>query len=60
MTEGTEKASSHGTWLGLAALKAAPGFRAAQLAGAFAATILFRRLVPPLPKQAHDVVAHGR
>jgi len=34
----------------------APGFVAAQLAGAFAATFLFRWLVPSLPKQAPDVV----
>lgn len=34
----------------------APGFIAAQLAGAFAATFLFRWLVPSLPKQAADVV----
>ena len=46
----------------------APGFVAAQLIGAFAATFLFRWLVPSLPKQARDVivphtdkeVAHGR
>src|ERR1700733_8049489 len=46
----------------------APGFMAAQLAGAFAATFLFRWLVPSLPKQARDVVvphtekelSHGR
>ena len=46
----------------------APGFMAAQLAGAFAATFLFRWLVPSLPKQAGDVVvphtekelSHGR
>jgi glycerol uptake facilitator-like aquaporin len=46
----------------------APGFIAAQLAGAFAATLLFRWLVPSLPKQARDVVvphlekevSHGR
>jgi glycerol uptake facilitator-like aquaporin len=46
----------------------APGFVAAQLAGAFAATFLFRWFVPSLPKQAPDVlvphrqkeVAHGR
>ena len=45
----------------------APGFMAAQLAGAFAATFLFRWLVPSLPKQARDVVVphekdalHGR
>jgi len=46
----------------------APGFMAAQLAGAFAATFLFRWLVPSLPKQAQDVVvphsekelSHGR
>jgi glycerol uptake facilitator-like aquaporin len=46
----------------------APGFMAAQLAGAFAATFVFRWLVPPLPKQARDVIvppneeepAHGR
>jgi glycerol uptake facilitator-like aquaporin len=34
----------------------APGFMAAQLAGAFGATFLFRWLVPSLPKQALDVV----
>lgn len=45
----------------------APGFIVAQLAGAFIATLLFRWLVPSLPKQARDVivphdqeVAHGR
>jgi glycerol uptake facilitator-like aquaporin len=46
----------------------APGFMVAQLAGAFAATLLFRWLVPSLPKQARDVVvahaetelSHGR
>jgi glycerol uptake facilitator-like aquaporin len=47
----------------------APGFIAVQLAGAFAATWLFRWLVPSLPMQAQDVVvphpqaqevAHGR
>jgi glycerol uptake facilitator-like aquaporin len=46
----------------------APGFIAAQLAGAFAATFLFRWLVPSLPGQALDVViphaekelSHGR
>lgn len=45
----------------------APGFMVAQLAGAFAATFLFRWLVPSLPKQAREVivphdkeVAHGR
>lgn len=45
----------------------APGFMVAQLAGAFAATFLFRWLVPSLSKQARDVivphdkeVAHGR
>ena len=46
----------------------APGFMAAQFAGAFAATFLFRWLVPSLPKQARDVVvphtekelSHGR
>jgi len=38
----------------------APGFMAAQLAGAFAATFLFRWLVPSLPKQARDgVVPHA-
>jgi glycerol uptake facilitator-like aquaporin len=44
-----------------------PGFMAAQLAGAFAATCLFRWLAPSLPKQARDVVLphekealHGR
>jgi glycerol uptake facilitator-like aquaporin len=34
----------------------APGFRAAQLAGTFAATFLFRWLVPSSRKQARDVV----
>jgi len=34
----------------------APGFMAAQLAGAFAATFLFRWLVPSLPRQPPDVV----
>jgi glycerol uptake facilitator-like aquaporin len=46
----------------------APGFMVAQLAGAFAATCLFRWLVPSLPKQAPDIVvphngravSHGR
>jgi glycerol uptake facilitator-like aquaporin len=45
----------------------APGFILAQLLGAFAATWLFRWLVPSLPRQAPDVVvphaqevAHGR
>ena len=39
----------------------APGFIAAQLAGAFAATFLFRWLVPALPKEAPDVVfPHAR
>jgi glycerol uptake facilitator-like aquaporin len=45
----------------------APGFVVAQLAGAFAATFLFRWLVPSLPKQAQAVVVphdkevlHGR
>ena len=38
----------------------APGFVAAQLAGAFAATFLFKWLVPSLPKRAQDVVSHGR
>ena len=45
-----------------------PRFVAAQLIGAFAATFLFRWLVPSLPKQARDVivphrekeVSHGR
>lgn len=38
----------------------APGFIAAQLAGAFVATFLFRWLVPSLPKQSRDVVVpHG-
>jgi glycerol uptake facilitator-like aquaporin len=45
-----------------------PGFLAAQLAGAFAATLLFRWLAPSLAKQAPDVVgpfgeraaSHGR
>jgi glycerol uptake facilitator-like aquaporin len=34
----------------------APGFIVAQLAGAIAATLLFRWLVPSLPKDAADVV----
>ena len=34
----------------------APGFMVAQLAGAFAATFLFRWLAPTLPRQARDVV----
>jgi glycerol uptake facilitator-like aquaporin len=34
----------------------APGFIVAQLAGAFAATLLFRWLVPALPQSAPDVV----
>jgi glycerol uptake facilitator-like aquaporin len=34
----------------------APPFIAAQIAGAFAATILFRWLVPSLPAAAHDVI----
>lgn len=38
----------------------APGFMAAQLAGAFAATFLFRWLVPSLPKHAPDVVVTHR
>jgi glycerol uptake facilitator-like aquaporin len=39
----------------------APGFIVAQLAGAMAATLLFRWLVPSLPKAAADVVvAHPR
>ena len=45
----------------------APGFVVAQLAGAFAATFLFRWLVPSLPKQAQAIVVprekearHGR
>jgi glycerol uptake facilitator-like aquaporin len=39
----------------------APGFVAAQLAGALAATLLFRWLVPSLPKDASNVVvAHSR
>jgi glycerol uptake facilitator-like aquaporin len=38
----------------------APGFIAAQLAGAMAATLLFRWLVPSLPKDASNVVvAHA-
>jgi glycerol uptake facilitator-like aquaporin len=37
-----------------------PGFVLAQLAGAAAATILFRWLVPSLPREAKDVVLpHG-
>jgi glycerol uptake facilitator-like aquaporin len=39
----------------------APGFVAAQLAGAVAATLVFRWLVPSLPKQAPEIlVAHAR
>jgi glycerol uptake facilitator-like aquaporin len=39
----------------------APGFIVAQLAGAFAATLLFRWLVPSLPKDAASVVvAHSK
>lgn len=38
----------------------APGFMLAQLAGAFAATFLFRWLVPSLPKLAPDVVVPHR
>ena len=46
----------------------APGFMAAQLAGAFAATFLFQWLVPSLPEQTPDAavpgseteVSHGR
>ena len=39
----------------------APGFVVAQLAGAFAATFLFRWLVPSLPKQAQAIVdAHDK
>jgi hypothetical protein len=34
----------------------APGFIAAQLAGAIAATVLFRWLVPSLPKDASAIV----
>ena len=45
----------------------APGFIAAQLAGAIAATVVFRWLIPSLPKQAPEIlvthppkeVAHG-
>jgi glycerol uptake facilitator-like aquaporin len=38
----------------------APGFIAAQLVGALAATLLFRWLVPTLPKDAASVVvAHS-
>jgi hypothetical protein len=38
----------------------APGFIVAQLAGAAAATVLFRWLVPSLPKDAGAVVlSHG-
>jgi glycerol uptake facilitator-like aquaporin len=33
-----------------------PGFVVAQLPGAFAATLLFRWLVPSLPSEAKDVV----
>ena len=38
----------------------APGFIAAQLAGAFVATLLFRWLVPALPTEAKDVVVPRR
>jgi glycerol uptake facilitator-like aquaporin len=39
----------------------APGFIVAQLLGAFAATVLFRWLVPSLPSEAKDVVLpHAR
>jgi glycerol uptake facilitator-like aquaporin len=38
----------------------APGFIVAQLAGAMAATLLFRWLAPPLPKNASNVVAHAQ
>jgi glycerol uptake facilitator-like aquaporin len=39
----------------------APGFVVAQFAGAMAATLLFRWLVPSLPKNAHSVVvAHSQ
>ena len=38
-----------------------PGFMVAQLLGAFAATVLFRRLVPSLPSEAKDVeLLHAR
>jgi glycerol uptake facilitator-like aquaporin len=38
-----------------------PGFVAAQFAGAAAATVLFRWLVPALPAEAKDVVVpHGK
>jgi len=38
----------------------APGFMAAQLVGAFVATLLFRWLVPSLPHQALDVMVPHR
>jgi hypothetical protein len=38
----------------------APGFVAAQLAGALVATLLFRWLVPTLAREAKDVVVPGR
>jgi glycerol uptake facilitator-like aquaporin len=38
----------------------APGFIGAQLAGALAATLLCRWLVPALPTEPHHVVAQGR
>jgi len=39
----------------------APGFIAAQLAGAITATVVFRWMVPSLPKQAAEIlVAHSR
>jgi len=38
----------------------APGFIAAQLAGALVATLLFRWLVPTWPMEAKDVVVPGR
>jgi glycerol uptake facilitator-like aquaporin len=37
----------------------APGFIAAQLAGALVATLLFRWLVPGLTTQAKDVIVSG-
>jgi glycerol uptake facilitator-like aquaporin len=37
----------------------APGFIAAQLAGALVATLLFRWLVPALAAEAKDVVVSG-
>jgi glycerol uptake facilitator-like aquaporin len=47
------------TFAGIRAIDA-PGFIAAQLAGALVATLFFRWLVPTLPMEAKDVVVSGR